>query len=77
MNVFRNLASCAVAIAALTACGGAYSMEQDCTLRATGDVLPQPEDCTTTSAGNLHFIVRSGEVNPDGASYLMLVHAAP
>jgi hypothetical protein len=56
---------------------GTYSMEQDCTLRAAGDVLPQPEDCTTTSAGGVYFSVRSGEVNRDGASYLMLVYAAP
>ena len=56
---------------------GTYSMEQDCTLRAAGDVLPQPEDCTTASPGSLYFSVRSGEVNRDGASYLMLVHAAP
>lgn len=54
-----------------------YSMEQDCTLRGVGDVTAKPEDCTTASSGRLFFRVRSGELNLDGASYLILVHSAP
>lgn len=54
-----------------------YSLEQDCTLRAPGDVLEGPEDCTIVSGGSVYFRVRSGEVNRDGSSYLMLVHPAP
>lgn len=56
---------------------GTYSMEQDCTLRAPGDVLAEPENCTIVSDGGVYFRVRSGEVNMAGSSYLMLVHAAP
>lgn len=54
-----------------------YSMELDCTLRAPGDVLPTPSDCTTTSGGSLHFAVRSGELETAGAGFLLLVHPAP
>jgi hypothetical protein len=54
-----------------------YSTELDCTLRAPGDVLAEPEDCTIVSDGGVYFRVRSGEINTAGSSYLMLVHTAP
>jgi len=55
-----------------------YSMELDCTLRAVGDVLPLPEECTaSTSGGGLYFRVAAGALNTVGASYLILVTPAP
>lgn len=53
---------------------GTYSMELDCTLRAAGDVLDEPEDCTLPMASAVYFTVRSGELNLDGAVYNILVH---
>jgi hypothetical protein len=50
-----------------------YSLEQDCTLRATGDVLNEPEDCMVNSTSGIYFSVRSGELNRDGASFVVLV----
>jgi hypothetical protein len=54
-----------------------YSVELDCTLRSVGDVMAEPEDCTTSSDGGLYFRVRGGELNMVGASYLIMVHPAP
>lgn len=50
-----------------------YSLEQDCTLRAPGDVLNEPEDCMVNSTGGIYFSVRSGELNREGASFVVLV----
>ena len=50
-----------------------YSFELDCTLRRAGDVTNDPEECTTVTSGTLYFSIRSGELNLDGAGYLILV----
>lgn len=52
---------------------GTYSFELDCTLNRPGDVTNAPEDCTLTTGTDLFFSVRSGEVNRDGAGYVILV----
>ena len=49
-----------------------YSHELDCTLRRPGDVTNGPEDCTLTTGTALYFSVASGELNRDGAGYLIL-----
>lgn len=51
-----------------------YSMEIDATLNAPGDVTNEPESCMLDTNGNVYFSVRSGELNLDGASYVILVH---
>ena len=50
-----------------------YTMELDCTLRRPGDVTNGPEDCTFATGTTLYFSVVSGELNRDGAGYLILV----
>lgn len=50
-----------------------YSFELDCTLRRPGDVTNLPEDCTSVTGTALYFSVASGELNRDGAGYLVLV----
>jgi hypothetical protein len=50
-----------------------YSFEFDCTLRRPGDVINGPEDCTLTTGTALYFSVASGELNRDGAGYIILV----
>lgn len=52
---------------------GTYSFELDCTLLRPGDVTNSPEDCTLTTGADLFFSVRSGELNLDGAGYVILV----
>jgi hypothetical protein len=51
-----------------------YPFEIDCTLRASGDVVNYPEDCTVHDTTAIYFSVRSGELNRDGASFNILVH---
>ena len=50
-----------------------YSFEVDCTLRRPGDVTNLPEDCTLTTGTAVYFSVTSGELNRDGAGYVILV----
>lgn len=50
-----------------------YSFELDCTLLRPGDVTNVPEECTLTTGADLFFSVRSGELNLDGAGYVILV----
>ena len=50
-----------------------YSFELDCTSRAVGDVVNYPEDCTVANTTELAFAVGSGELNQEGASYIILV----
>ena len=50
-----------------------YSVELDCTLRSPGDVANLPEDCTLATGTALYFSVASGELNRDGAGYIILV----
>lgn len=50
-----------------------YSFELDCTLRRPGDVTNLPEDCTLTTGTNVYLSVTSGELNRDGAGYVILV----
>ena len=50
-----------------------YSFELDCTLRRPTDVTNSPEDCTLTTGTALYFSVTSGELNRDGAGYIILV----
>lgn len=53
---------------------GTYSLELDCTLRAPGDVLDEPQECTLPNTAEVYFTVTSGELNRDGAVYNILVH---
>lgn len=50
-----------------------YSLELDCTLRAPGDTDDSPEDCTVNSVAEIYFSVTGGELNRDGATYLITV----
>jgi hypothetical protein len=50
-----------------------YSFELDCTLRRAGDVTNAPEDCTFATGTAAYFSVTSGELNHDGAGYMILV----
>jgi hypothetical protein len=50
-----------------------YSSELDCTLRRPGDVTNLSEECTLATGAALYFSVASGELNRDGAGYLILV----
>ena len=50
-----------------------YSFELDCTLRRPSDVTNGPEDCTLVTGTALYFSVASGELNRDGAGYIILV----
>ena len=50
-----------------------YSFESDCTLRRLGDVTNLPEECTLTTGTAVYFSVTSGELNRDGAGYIILV----
>lgn len=52
---------------------GTYSFELDCSLTKSGDVLDYPEDCIVENVNALYFSVESGELNGDGASYIILV----
>jgi hypothetical protein len=52
---------------------GTYSFELDCSLTESGDVLDYPEDCIVENVNALYFSVKSGELNRDGASYIILV----
>jgi len=52
---------------------GTYSSELNCSLTKSGDVLDYPEDCIVENVNALYFSVESGELNNDGASYLILV----
>lgn len=51
-----------------------YSVELDCTLRAPTDVTAAPEECSVDNASSLYFMVSSGELNPSGATFFILVH---
>jgi hypothetical protein len=53
---------------------GTYSMELDCTLSAPGDVLNEPQDCTFNSTGGIYASVSSGELNRDGAFFVLLAN---
>ena len=50
-----------------------YSLELDCTLRKPGDVTNLPEDCTSATGTALYFSVASGELNRNGAGYIILI----
>ena len=50
-----------------------YSFELDCTLIRVGDVTNLPEECTLTTGTAVYFSVTSGELNRDGAGYIILV----
>jgi hypothetical protein len=50
-----------------------YSIESDCTLTRAGDVTNSPEDCTVVTGPALYFSVSSGELNREGAGYIILV----
>ena len=50
-----------------------YSIESDCTLRRPGDVTSSPEGCTVATGAALYFSVSSGELNREGAGYIILV----
>lgn len=52
---------------------GTYSFELDCSLIKSGDMLDYPEDCIVENVNTLYFSVESGELNGDGASYIILV----
>lgn len=52
---------------------GTYSSELDCSLIKAGDVLDYPEDCIVENVNELYFSVESGELNSEGASYIILV----
>lgn len=52
---------------------GTYSMELDCTLLRPGDIGVSAEECTTAPGGSLYFQVRAGELNTNGASYIVIV----
>lgn len=50
-----------------------YSIELGCTLNLPGDIDNSPEDCIVENVNKIYFRVQSGELNGDGASYIILV----